>query len=219
LKQYPALLNFSQPTTGGKTSFLVYDKVYAKLTNEEEERWLLRALEGVLLTIPPSTISIASPLSPTPSTPGSASGSALPGLSEQAARLVGLTFIHLAVDSKHPSIRRETVETLSRMTSTVGHEGEVNSVIIAGLTVYITSSISISVAAAAGKEDEDAAITARNEKARKANQLRLVLGTCASYGEGAEKDREDVKEEMLKKSLLLGHCPAIGECWNYYCDA
>lgn len=37
-------------TTGAKPSFLLWDKVYRKLTTAQEETWLLRALEAVLLS-------------------------------------------------------------------------------------------------------------------------------------------------------------------------
>ena len=37
-------------TTGVKPSFLIWDKVYQKLTTTDEETWLLRASEKALLS-------------------------------------------------------------------------------------------------------------------------------------------------------------------------
>jgi hypothetical protein len=41
----PALFNLS--TQGAKGSFLVWEKMYQKLGEEEEQMWLLRSLESV----------------------------------------------------------------------------------------------------------------------------------------------------------------------------
>jgi len=36
-------------TVGAKQSFLLWDRVYQKITDEEEETWFLRAIEASLL--------------------------------------------------------------------------------------------------------------------------------------------------------------------------
>ncbi|KAF8959922.1 armadillo-type protein [Flammula alnicola] len=66
-----------------KQSFLLWDKVYQKLTDEEDERWLLRACDASLQYF-------ANDLSK----------------NETLRSQLGLVYVHLALDSRSPEIRR-----------------------------------------------------------------------------------------------------------------
>ncbi|WWD10197.1 hypothetical protein V865_008331 [Kwoniella europaea PYCC6329] len=77
--------------TSPKPSFLVNDKVHIKLPAEEDEKWLLRSLESIV-------------------------GSSATKVNTSAARIaIGLTFIHLALESKSTAIRRETLSVVSSL--------------------------------------------------------------------------------------------------------
>ncbi|KAI0827665.1 ARM repeat-containing protein [Trametes gibbosa] len=77
-----------------KPSFLLWDKVYQKLSGEEEEKWLLRAIEVVLPFFKEDFLQ-----------------------DEQARTLVGSILLHLAVESASPQIRRSTITTIEVLTS------------------------------------------------------------------------------------------------------
>ncbi|EIW69657.1 hypothetical protein TREMEDRAFT_73934 [Tremella mesenterica DSM 1558] len=78
-------------STGAKPSFLLNDKVRARLPAAEDELWLLRSLEMV-----PTTLSDK--------------------LNTHTIRVaLGNAFIHLAFDSKHSEIRRSTLQAICKL--------------------------------------------------------------------------------------------------------
>ncbi|KAI0343486.1 ARM repeat-containing protein [Trametopsis cervina] len=78
--------------TGAKPSFLLWDKVYQKLVDPEDERWLLRAVEEVFLF---SQADLKT--------------------SEAARAMLGNAFLHLAVESPSTETRRLTLASLSKL--------------------------------------------------------------------------------------------------------
>ena len=74
-----------------KPSFVLNDKVYTRLPTSEDEKWLLRSLEGIVSRLGKK-------------------------LNTDSVRLAtGLAFLHLALDSKSSEIRRSTVGVLAKL--------------------------------------------------------------------------------------------------------
>jgi hypothetical protein len=169
ISEHPSLVGFATQGSGAKASasFLVWDKIYQKLESEEDEEWFLRALGAVSKL--PLIVSVTRTAK------------------EDAYRLLGLAFLHLAVDSKNLRTRKSTLSTLSSLTATdpVGANG----IVVTGLEAYLSRNTS---------SMHDA----------KRQRLMQVLSTCASYD---QKAALHCKSAMLCRTLLLGHHPHIGE--------
>ncbi|KAL0955554.1 hypothetical protein HGRIS_001793 [Hohenbuehelia grisea] len=85
-----------------KPSFLVWDKVYQKVTEPEDEKWLLRALEVVVTNVPPKVaVELAK--------------------NELHRSQLGLVFIHVALSSTAPETRKAVLATLERCTAARPH--------------------------------------------------------------------------------------------------
>ncbi|KAI0757516.1 ARM repeat-containing protein [Daedaleopsis nitida] len=95
-----------------KPSFLLLDKVYQKLSSEDEEMWLLRAAEAVLSSCKDQT-----------------------SVQEQARTLLGAVFLHLAVESSSPQTRRSTISTLERLAATAPKH--LNLATLAAVSAYL----------------------------------------------------------------------------------
>ncbi|KAH9175038.1 ARM repeat-containing protein [Lactarius sanguifluus] len=96
-----------------RPSFLVWDKIYQKLTGVEEETWLLRAVESTAIFFS-SEVEKA----------------------EQLRTQLGSAYLHLAIESQVPEFRR-------RVIASVEHLGAVapkttNELVRSGLTAYLT---------------------------------------------------------------------------------
>ncbi|RXW23690.1 hypothetical protein EST38_g2167 [Candolleomyces aberdarensis] len=78
-------------TSSTKQPFLLWDKVYQKLTDTTEELWLLRAAEAALQYFEPQVLK-----------------------SDSLRSQFGLIFVHLAVDGHSPEIRKLVNETIVR---------------------------------------------------------------------------------------------------------
>jgi hypothetical protein len=88
LAQVPALVDIL--AVSPKPSFVLNDKIYTRLPSPEDEKWLLRCLEGII----------------------NRQGRKLD--KDDAARLaIGSTLIHLAFESKSSDIRRTTTTAIS----------------------------------------------------------------------------------------------------------
>ncbi|GJE94641.1 ARM repeat-containing protein [Phanerochaete sordida] len=77
-------------TSGAKPSFLLWEKVYQKLAEPEDQAWLLRAGEAVLSFYKSDIVK-----------------------SEQTSAMVGNIFLHLAVDSSSVDIRRLAITSMN----------------------------------------------------------------------------------------------------------
>ncbi|KAN0130768.1 ARM repeat-containing protein [Lactarius tabidus] len=99
--------------SSSRPSFLVWDKVYQKLTDVEEETWLLRAVESTALFFSPEVEKV-----------------------EQLRTQLGSAYLYLAMESQVPEFRR-------RVVASVGHLAVVapetaNKLVRSGLTAYLT---------------------------------------------------------------------------------
>ncbi|KAF9561868.1 ARM repeat-containing protein [Agrocybe pediades] len=85
-------------SSGAKQAFLLWDKVYQKVTDKEEERWLLRACDASLQYF-------AAELSK----------------SENLRSQLGLVYIHLSTNSQHSEIRKQVNASLVDATTHMPH--------------------------------------------------------------------------------------------------
>ncbi|KAF8161530.1 armadillo-type protein [Crassisporium funariophilum] len=112
-----------------KQSFLLWDKVYQKLSDEDDEKWLLRACETSLQYF-------ASELSK----------------SDALRSQLGLVFIHLALNSQSQEIRRIVNTTLVGMN--IRAPKLTNRVIRDALTTFLARGLPMSKQVAAGSEED-----------------------------------------------------------------
>ncbi|EKM53603.1 uncharacterized protein PHACADRAFT_125439 [Phanerochaete carnosa HHB-10118-sp] len=98
--------------TGAKPSFLLWDKVYQKLVEPEDQAWLLRAGEAVLSYYKNDILK-----------------------SEQTSAMVGNLFLHLAVDGSSVEIRRLAVSSMNAQAPKLPEV--VNRIVSASLKAYL----------------------------------------------------------------------------------
>ncbi|EMD33195.1 hypothetical protein CERSUDRAFT_142825 [Gelatoporia subvermispora B] len=103
-------------TVGTKPSFLLWDKVWQKVSDVEDERWMLRASIAALAFFKPQL-----------------------ARNEQARGALGMSLLHLAVASSSPNIRRLVVKALEEQSS--ASPELVNNAITAALTSYLTKEV------------------------------------------------------------------------------
>ncbi|KAI0657693.1 ARM repeat-containing protein [Cubamyces menziesii] len=158
---------------GTKPSFLLWDKVYQKLTTEEEESWLLRAIEVVLPFFKAEFLR-----------------------NEQARTSAGLIFVHLALESASPSIRRSAISALERLVET---EPElINLSILAALSSHLSKpQVAPSKGVASNGEEAE-------PRANKEGRLPAIILACGSF---SEECAQDVKERLLLEFVLVAHHP------------
>ncbi|RPD57344.1 ARM repeat-containing protein [Lentinus tigrinus ALCF2SS1-7] len=116
-------------TAHPKPSFLLWDKVYQKLSGEEEETWLLRASEAVLVFSKDEVLK-----------------------DEHTRTSLGSIFLHLAVEGSSPQIRRSTLSTVERLASTLPEH--INLAALAAASTYFSREKPRSKATAANDEQD-----------------------------------------------------------------
>ncbi|KAI8978208.1 ARM repeat-containing protein [Trametes punicea] len=160
--------------TTPKPSFFLWDKVYQKLSSEEES-WLLRATEVVL-----------------PFFKDDFSGN------EQARMLVGSIFLHLALESSSPTIRRSTIATLEKLAAA---QPELTGVsMLAAITNFFSKAQTLpsKLSTVNGEETE--------HRTNKEVRLPAVILACSALSEGC---LVDVKERILLDFILVAHHPGL----------
>ncbi|KAI0764358.1 ARM repeat-containing protein [Trametes elegans] len=156
-----------------KPSFLLWDKVYQKLSGEDEEIWLLRATEAVLPFFKDEFLR-----------------------NEHARTMVGLIFLHLAIESSSPQVRRSTMTTLERLTGT---QPELTSLaVLAAVTSYFSKNQHVSSKPAATNGDVP------ETRASKESRLSALILTSGAFGEDCP---QDVKERLVSDFVLVAHHP------------
>ncbi|CAL1711997.1 unnamed protein product [Somion occarium] len=173
--------------TGVKPSFLIWDKVYQKLTSADEEVWLLRASERALVFCKSQLFQ-----------------------SEQACSMLGFVFLHLAVESASPELRRSANASLAKLAP---REPEILIKTVSNaLTSYLTRSKQPTKGHVSDEEHE-ASIS-------KSSRLVAFLLACASFGEKVEKC---IRERVLIDLLVLAHHPLLcahsRQTWIELCQA
>ncbi|KAH9007605.1 ARM repeat-containing protein [Lactarius deliciosus] len=96
-----------------RPSFLVWDKIYQKLTGVEEETWLLRAVESM-------AIFFSSEVEKT----------------EQLRTQLGSAYLHLAIESQVPEFRRRVIASVEHLGAIAPKTA--NELVRSGLTAYLT---------------------------------------------------------------------------------
>ncbi|PSR76114.1 hypothetical protein PHLCEN_2v8664 [Hermanssonia centrifuga] len=161
-------------STGSKPSFLLWEKVYQKLSDSEDERWLLRASEQVLSSFEAELLK-----------------------KEQACAMLGLVFLHLAVESSSADIRRSAVGSLASLS--LKQPELVNNMVGAALELYLSKEKASSKKSANGEEVEP---KVTNTEGR----LCAFLLACGSFAEDVEREKREI---LLVKLVILAHHPII----------
>ncbi|KAI0366693.1 ARM repeat-containing protein [Pilatotrama ljubarskyi] len=156
-----------------KPSFLLWDKVYQKLSDEEEERWLLRAIEAVLPSFRDDFLR-----------------------NEHARTLAGLIFLHLAVESSFPQIRRATLATVEKLVAS--HPKLVDLSILSSLLTYFSKAQSSTPKATMVNGEESENRTSRE------GRLSVITLACGAF---SEECPAEVKESLLLDFVLVAHHP------------
>ena len=181
-------------TAHPKPSFLLWDKVYQKLSGEEEETWLLRASEAVLAFSKDEVLKDEHTRFVSLQ---------LERVIEHASLIcicstsLGSIFLHLAVEGSSPQIRRSTLSTVERLAATIPEH--INIAALAATSAYLSRE-KVSTKAAASSEDQD---SAPNKEAR----LPAFLLACAAFGEDCP---QDIKVRLLWDWVIVAHHP--GHC-------
>ncbi|THH23082.1 hypothetical protein EUX98_g8100 [Antrodiella citrinella] len=81
-------------STGAKPAFVLWDKVYQKLNDVEDEEWLLRATEQTLIY-----------------------NKAQLSQNAQACTMLGSSLLHLSIDGSTPEFRRRVISTVASLNS------------------------------------------------------------------------------------------------------
>ncbi|TFK26296.1 translational activator GCN1 [Coprinopsis marcescibilis] len=153
-----------------KQSFLLWDKVYQKLSESEEEKWLLKAAEAGFKHFKTQIMK-----------------------NEYLRTQFGLVFVHLAVESKFPEIRKLVQETLAGLT--VSYPRLVNIAVREAIIAFIPQVYS----KLADASDEDNAAT-WNKHAR----LSGLLLSCASFGDSVAIEE---RQELVSEAVIVAHHP------------
>ncbi|KAF8553713.1 ARM repeat-containing protein [Imleria badia] len=166
--------------TSTKPSFLIWDKVYQKLSDADDARWLLRATD---LAVP----TLASEL-----------------VKHQHLRVAfGAVWVHLAVHAAFADVRRTTTGVL--VEAVTNRPELLNEVLRDALTASLTKSVASgktsAPVASPGEEGEKPVVDKRGRYA-------AVLLACASVEEQAQLDKT-AREVLVVNWVVLAHHPAI----------
>ncbi|KIJ11894.1 hypothetical protein PAXINDRAFT_157123 [Paxillus involutus ATCC 200175] len=173
--------------TPTKPSFLIWDKVYQKINDAEEELWLLRAAELAVDKLQSEL------------------------LKNQHLRIqLGSVFIHLSVHSQFSDIRRRAGQTLELIVSR--HPQLLNLVLRDALTFSFTRPVvptkslapaTTTATSPAGEEQEKPAVDKKRRYA-------TLLSCCASVGKEKGKGiSKDLRDSLLADLVVLAHHPMI----------
>ncbi|KAI0060576.1 ARM repeat-containing protein [Artomyces pyxidatus] len=161
--------------SSSKPSFLLWDKVYQKLTSAEEEMWLLRAIES-------ASIFYNTELTK----------------NDHLRTQIGLTFLHLSVESQSPEFRRRVIVSLEHLINLL--PTQVNTIVREALTSHLLRPRpSTSKVPNGSTEDEKPAV---NKQSR---YLAFMLASAA-FSDDVEIA---VRERLLSEFVVLAHHPVV----------
>ncbi|OBZ65072.1 Translational activator GCN1 [Grifola frondosa] len=169
---------------GSKPSFLLWDKVYQKLAHVNDEAWLLRASEATLRFYKDELMQ-----------------------SEQSRAMMGMIFLHLAVESSSSHIRRSVIASLELLTTQLPEL--VTDSVTAAMTTYLSKERS--KAANGAGDDSEPSIN-------KESRLSAVVLACAAF---ADDCSHETREKLLIKFIVLAHHSAAGgsrQTWIDMCQ-
>ncbi|KAI0944136.1 hypothetical protein AcV7_002042 [Taiwanofungus camphoratus] len=165
-------------STGTKPSFLLWDKVYQKLSGIEDETWLLRAVETAFLYFKSELMR-----------------------NEQARVMIGMTFLHLAVDGHSSQVRRSAISSLEAVTAA---EPElVNLVVVSALAAYLTKENRPSLRPMSGASEEPESFVNK--------ESRLPAFALASAAFRDDCDQAIRESSMVNLIVLVHHVALCGD--------
>lgn len=179
-----------------KPSFLLWDKVYQKLTTVEEETWLLRASESAAIffnvQLTKNELARCAPLRFIVWTADDIH------LSRRVQ--LGSTLLHLAVEGRTPEFRKRVLASLELLAILLPKV--VNAIVRDALSAYLQRPTP-SPAKASNDTVEDS-----KPLVNKQSRLLAYLSASASFADEVETA---VREELLSDLVIIAHHPKICE--------
>ncbi|KAJ3552008.1 hypothetical protein NM688_g4384 [Phlebia brevispora] len=117
---------------GAKPSFLLWDKVFQKVNDVQDEIWLLHAGEEVISFFAPELLKKG-----------------------HACTLLGLVFLHLATDAQSTEVRRSTLAVMARLTAK--HPELINHLVSTALTTRLSTATPTKTTSASDEGETKAA--------------------------------------------------------------
>ncbi|TBU31959.1 ARM repeat-containing protein [Dichomitus squalens] len=168
-----------------KPSFLLWERVYQKLGSEEEETWLLRAAEAVLKFFRDEFLK-----------------------QEQSRTMLGSVFLHLAVESSSPQVRRAALSTIERLAGALPEH--INLAALEAASAYLS------------KEKAQTKVAASDEQDLSSNKEARLPTFMLAYAAFAEDYPLDIKQRLLWDWVLVAHHPGrsgtIRPVWIELCQ-
>ena len=189
--------------TSAKPSFLIWDKVYQKLSEAEDARWLLRATDLAVPRLESELVKHQNTRCVLGVLPFAPAGNSLVNVCCRVA--LGAVFVHLAVHTTFSDVRRATTGMLAE--AVMKRPQLLNAVLRDALTASLTKSV------ASGKPSGTPASSfppgEEQEKpvADKRGRYAAILLACASLGEGGLE--KAAREVLIVNWVVLAHHPAI----------
>ncbi|OJT01635.1 Translational activator GCN1 [Trametes pubescens] len=171
-----------------KPSFLLWDKVYQKLNSEEDERWLLRAVEVVLPFFKADILR-----------------------DETARTLAGSILLHLVVESSLPQIRRSTITAIESLAAS--QPELVGLSILSAISSYL-SKVQTAPAKSTSANGEETETRANKENRLPA----LILACGAFSEEGSQDAKERLLEEFVLVAHHPGFSGSLRPVWIELCQ-
>ncbi|KAF9479098.1 ARM repeat-containing protein [Pholiota conissans] len=175
-------------TTSAKQSFLLWDKVYQKVTSEEDERWLLRAADAALQYFSHDLTK-----------------------NETLRSQLGHVYVHLAIESLHPEIRR--LVNVSVTDATVRAPKLTGRIIREAMSNFVARDPHAHKASSAAASEEH--VSAWNKHGR----LSALLLSAVSFAEDVDST---IRENAAVDLIVLAHhhliCGADRQTWIDICQ-
>ncbi|KAM0756603.1 ARM repeat-containing protein [Meredithblackwellia eburnea MCA 4105] len=183
----PTLATLLTVTGTTKPSFLLWDKVYKKLSTIEEEEWFQRALEAVLARERDKVTGA--------------------GAKDAALRSAfAAAIVHLAVESEHHERRGEVVGFVRRWNE---REPEAaNRVLREGIVGWLIAAEKTKATAKPVTVTDETVVPADNTP-----RLRPLLTALATFST-VSPPSEDTRQDLLVSLLVIAHHPNLGGVWT-----
>lgn len=167
--------------------------MYQKLNSEEEERWLLRAVEVVLPFFKAEILRDENARFVV----GALAFPNLPDL-KFLSTLAGSVFLHLAIESSLPQIRRSSITAIESLSAS--QPELVGLSMLSAISSYLSKTqIAPAKSTAANGEETET-------RANKENRLPALILACGAFGEECS---QDAKERLLQEFVLVAHHPGF----------
>ncbi|KAH9485783.1 eIF-2-alpha kinase activator gcn1 [Psilocybe cubensis] len=189
IAQNPAITAIT--SSGVKQPFLLWDKVYQKVAEEDDELWLLKACDASLQYFS-SELSKNEHL-------------------RQSSTQLGLVYIHLGVESRHPEVRKLVNSSLVNATARAPQLTD--RIIREALSSFIIRA-SVSHKTASGSISEES-----SQPWNKNSRLSTLLLSIVTFG---EEVGATLRENVVVELIILAHhnliCASDGQTWVDICQ-